>query len=71
MTAGDACTVAGAVTGAVTAGVTAGAIGTAGGNFKPRDLASTDVRFGSKADIGAVADGSECTRSREPPINRS
>ncbi|MGB8619964.1 MAG: hypothetical protein WCD65_20930, partial [Pseudolabrys sp.] len=37
---------AGAVTGAVTAGVTAGAIGTAGGDFKPRDLASANVRFG-------------------------
>lgn len=49
MTAGDACTVAGAVTGAVTAGVTAGAIGTAGGDFKPRDLASTNVRFRVKS----------------------
>jgi len=51
VTAGDACTVAGAVTGAVTAGVTAGAIGTAGGDFKPRDLAPANVRFGLKADI--------------------
>ena len=38
MTAGDACTVAAVVT----AGGIAGAIGTAGGDFKPRDLADAE-----------------------------
>ena len=48
MTAGDACTVAVVVT----AGVTAGAIGTAGVDFKPRDLADAECRHRPMSALG-------------------
>jgi len=65
VTAGDACTVAVVVT----AGVTAGAIGTAGGDFEPRDLADAEC---SHRPMSALGQKQICAAhklmSASPPI---